>query len=145
MRSDWLVPWAFVVALGCGPAAEGEKVSITQLCKPAMSGKRVSVPGYFTAEGLLTMCSSRGGTKTCSFRLRDSAGNPKPDIGIGLKIGGGESEMQELPEGFKSSDIKIKTVGGKVVGGRAHIQVTGKALVAEQSCQIIDIDRIDAL
>jgi len=135
-----------VLALvACGPASLGEEIAIENLCKPENNDKRVSVSGYFSAEGFLTMCSSQGSKKTCSFDLRKTADTEDPHVTIHIVMGEGESQMIDLPKDFKAEDIKIKAVGGKVVGEKAHIKVTGRALIGEGSCQILDAERIDAL
>ena len=131
--------------VACGPPSLGEEVSIDDLCKPANNDKRVSVSGYFSSEGFLTLCSTQGSKKTCSFSLRKSADQKEPSVTIHLVMGDGENQMKDLPEEFKSSDVQIKAVDGKVVGEGGHMKVTGKALIGEGSCQILDAERIDAI
>lgn len=131
--------------VACGPPSLGEEVAIDDLCKPANNEKRVSVSGYFSSEGFLTLCTTQGTKKTCSFSLRKSADQKEPAVTIHLVIGDGENQMKDLPEEFKPSDIQIKAVDGKVVGENGHIKVTGKALIGEGSCQVLDAERIDAM
>ena len=134
-----------LLIVGCGPPALGEELAIDALCKPENNDKRVSVAGHFSAAGLLTMCSTMGDKQTCSFKITKTADAEEPAVTVSFVMGDGENQMAPLPEEFKREDIKIKALGGKIVGDRAHIKVTGRALIDEGSCQILDAERIDAM
>ena len=105
---------------------------------------RVAVEGYLDVpRGAVTLCSD----KTCPAVLLAAPGATDKALSISLDLGDGPAQMKALPDHFTEHDLVVHTTDGKTVGVGAKVRVSGKQLgtVKEHSCQLVDVDRIDAL
>ena len=144
----------FVFALaGCKSApAPAEKVAFESVCDarfdPVMKQgleekKRVAVEGYLDAtKGFMTLCSD-----TCQLALYPDAAKQGAPLLVNLKVGDDDARMEELPKQFSVADVKVHAEGGKVVRAGAHVRVSGGRLgtKATNDCQLVDVDRVEAL
>jgi hypothetical protein len=129
-----------VLALGCSKSAPspGKAVSVGEVCnEPDKSSVRLD--GYVRyRRGLMSFCSNYGGHKTCDLELHEKAERPpafdimKPSTGpapvtakLSVPVGDGPGEMDDLPEKFKDSDIKLHLPQGAVAAEGARVLIDG--------------------
>jgi hypothetical protein len=127
-------------AAGChksAPAA-GKVVALDQVCN-APDGSRVRLSGYLRyRRELLSFCSNYGGHKTCDLQLyADAAPPPAFDImhpatgpepisaKLSVPVGKDPGEMDELPDKFSASDIRMHLLNDVVVPEGGHVIVDG--------------------
>lgn len=138
---------------GCTPKL-GEEVPLTDLFSKAdLDGKYVTTTGRVRV-GVGLMGSSSCDRTSCTLDLAfpegaaAPAGSARKSLTLYTQVGSGENEMSELPDKYSKEDLKIKVMGGKVVGHDALVKVTGKL-----KCKLGDeaslpcsmrVDRIDA-
>ncbi|MET0794332.1 MAG: hypothetical protein ABW061_22610 [Polyangiaceae bacterium] len=137
--------WSIVLGMtatlgGCSKSAPapGKAVALDQVCNEA-DGGHVRLTGYVRyRRGLLSFCSTFGGHKTCDLELSASAEAP-PDFDIlhpakgpepvsarlSVPVGDHPGEMDDLPEKFKTSDIKVHLPNGAVAGDGSKITIDG--------------------
>ena len=128
-------------ALACSKSAPppGKAVDLDKVCSEA-DASRVRLTGYLRyRRGLLSFCSTYGGHKTCDLELGSSA-QPEPDwdplhprttpeapaAKLSVPVGSNPGEMDDLPEKFKTSDVRLhlRNNGNAIDGSR--ITVDGK-------------------
>ena len=105
---------------------------------------RVAVEGYLDLpRGAVTLCSN----ETCPAALLPAPGATDKALSISIDLGDGPATMKAYPDSFTEKDLVVHTTDGKTVGAGAKVRVSGKQLgsVKEHSCQLVDVDRIDAL
>ncbi len=113
--------------------------------------KRVTVEGYLDLpHGTVVLC----GYGTCPVSLVRSRGAKDEDFSVSLKTGSDPTQMKELPQKYSQQDLVVHTTDGRTVGVGAKVRVTGRRLgttndgsckLEHKSCQITEVDRIDAL
>jgi len=150
-RLDHLLSLAFVSLSACRPAP-AEKVAFESVCDarfdPVMKQglaekKRIAVEGYLDfGKSFMTVCSD-----TCQLELFPDAARTGAPLIVNVKVGADEARMEPLPNEFTPADLKVHSEGGKILGAGAHVRLSGGRLgsKATQDCQLVDIDRIDAL
>jgi hypothetical protein len=105
--------------------------------------KRVAVEGYLApSEGSFTLCGS-----TCDLRLMTSPGTEAGAVRVNFKVGTGNNEIEELGKEYSQSDIRVRAKDGRAVGVGARVRVTASRLgtVAENSCQLTNVELVEAL
>ena len=161
MRSSLLLLVALGTASftgGCSKSAPapGKVVALDQVCNEA-DGGRVRLTGYVRyRREMLNFCSTFGGHKTCDLQLNATADAP-PDFDLlhpqkgpepvsarlSVPVGDHPGEMEDLPEKFKTSDIKVHLPNNAVAGDGSKITIDGvvsviptdpKAPAAPKSC-----------
>lgn len=132
-----------------GPA---ENVTHATVCDPKYDPvmekgddvmKRVAIEGYLDIpRGLFTMCSD-----TCNVQLLEKAGAQDKSFRVSLKVGSDENQMEKLPKEYTEKDLKVHTHDDKVVGVGARVRVTGGRLgsSSDKTCQLVNVDKIEAL
>ena len=145
-----------VVACKSEPPPPAELVSASALCADPkydshMDPKtaeeitmRVTVEGYLDIpRRMFTLCSQR----RCSADLLTSPGAHDKPLSISLAIGDDPAQMNAYPDHYTERDLVVHATGGRVIGVGAKVRVTGRRLgdVKSDSCQLVDVDRIDAL
>lgn len=143
--------FAFVVVLGllgglagCSKSAPdpGKEVKIADVCSEP-DASRVRLMGFLRyRRGLMSFCSSYGGHKTCDLELHESAERPadfdlmKPRTGpepvtakLSVPVGDGPGEMDDLPNKFKHSDIRLHLKSGANATEGSYIVIDGKVSV----------------
>ena len=155
----WLIVLGVAEALaGCSKSAPtpGKAVAIEQVCNEPDHG-RVRLTGYVRyRREMLSFCSTFGGHKTCDLNLNASAEAP-PDFDLlhpakgpepvsarlSVPVGNQPGEMDDLPDKFKTSDIKVHLPGGALAGDGSKVTIDGvvsvvpgdpKAPAAPKSC-----------
>jgi hypothetical protein len=116
----------------------GKATSLDQVCSGA-DGSRVRLSGYLRyRRELLSFCSTFGGHKTCDLQLYADAA-PPPDFDImhpatgpepisaklSVPVGKQPGEMDELPENFAPSDIRLHLPNAAVAPEGGHVTVDG--------------------
>ena len=143
MRACFLTLLAAAAATlaACGPPAPGTSVPIARLCDQP-DDSRVRLDGYIRyRRGLLSFCRSTDGKTTdCDLALYADAA-PPADFNVmspprtapeplharlTLKIGNSPGQMDDLPERFSASDVKLHVEGGKTVGEGARVHIDGE-------------------
>lgn len=129
---------ASLSACSKSPPAPGKLVAIGSVCnEPDKS--RVRLDGFLRyRRGLMSFCSTYGGHKTCDLELYETAERPadfnimKPRTGpepvtakLSVPVGDRTGEMDDLPEKFKDSDIKLHLPSGATAVEGSHIVVDG--------------------
>lgn len=133
-----------VGALGCSKSAPpaGKLVTAAQVCSEA-DGSRVRLTGTLRyRRGLLSFCSNYGGHKTCDLALYADAAAPpdfnvmRPQTGpeplntrLSVPVGGQPGEMEDLPEKFQASDVKLHLPNGATASEGSRVTVDGKLSV----------------
>jgi hypothetical protein len=156
MRAILLIPVSLVLACKHEPPPPAELVAADVLCSDPkydshMDSKtalevtvRVTVEGYLDIpRGMVTLCSRQ----SCPAALLPAPGAVAKKLSISLTNGDDPAQMKTLPDHYTESDLVVHTTDGRVVGVGAKVRVTGKRLgdVKSGSCQLIDVDRVDAL
>jgi hypothetical protein len=134
-----LLGFCFAVS-ACAKSAPpaGQLVAFEQACNGA-DASRVRLSGYIRyRRGLLSFCSTFGGHKTCDLELyKDAAAPPDYDImhpatgpeptlvKLSVPVGKQPGEMDELPEKFVTSDIKVHLPSDAVAPDGGHVTVDG--------------------
>jgi hypothetical protein len=127
-----------VVACSKSAPPPGKAVAVASVCDEA-DKSRVRLDGYLRyRRGLMSFCSSYGGKKTCDLALYESAERPPAfDImraqrgpepvtaRLSVPVGDRPGEMDDLPEKFKDSDIKLHLAADAVAAEGAHVVVDG--------------------
>ena len=146
------------VSAGCSKSAPppGKVVALDQVCNEP-DGGHVRLTGYVRyRREMLSFCSSFGGHKTCDLQLSASAEAP-PDFDVmhpqkgpepvsarlSVPVGDHPGEMDELPDKFKTSDIKVHLPNAALAGDGSKLTIDGvvsvipsdpKAPAAPKSC-----------
>lgn len=155
----WLIVLGMTTGLsGCSKSAPsaGKAVAIEQVCNEP-DGGRVRLTGFVRyRRDMLSFCSSFGGHKTCDLALNASAEAP-PDFDVlhpakgpepvsarlSVPVGDRPGEMDDLPDKFKASDIKLRLPNGALAGDGSKVTIDGvvsvipsdpKAPAAPKSC-----------
>lgn len=138
-----LLPVAFSM-LACSKSAPpaGKVVDLDKVCSET-DASRVRLTGYLRyRRGLLSFCSTYGGHKTCDLALSTSA-QPEPDwdplhprtapeapsAKLSVPVGSNPGEMDDLPEKFKTSDVRLHLPSNGVAIDGSHITIDGKLSV----------------
>jgi hypothetical protein len=131
-----------VVACAKSAPPAGKAVAVEQTCS-GEDGSRVRVSGYLRyRRGLLSFCSTYGGHKTCDLELYRDAEAP-PDFSImhpakgpepvlvklSVPVGKQPGEMDELPDKFSASDVRMHLPNEAIAAEGAHVTVDGKLSV----------------
>jgi len=118
-------------AAGCSPPEQGEVVPATQLFTNAKLHHK-----YVTVTGVLGISGGFMGSTTCKAGRCDLELAP-PEPGwkppkevrstttIRVSVGSGPNEMAELPAKYSRADLKVKTMGGKVLSAGDRVKVSG--------------------
>lgn len=129
---------------GCSPPEPGKPVSIADLCNQP-DDSRVRLDGWLRyRRGLLSFCSETNGkTTSCDLALYAEETRP-PDFNVmapptsgpepvqarlTVKVGSGPGRMEDLPERFDASDVKLHLEGGKVATDGDRVIIDGKLAV----------------
>ncbi len=155
----WLIALGVMeglVACSKSAPAAGKVVAIEQVCNEPDRG-RVRLTGYVRyRRDMLSFCSTFGGHKTCDLNLNASAEAP-PDFDLfhpakgpepvaarlSVPVGDRPGEMDDLPDKFKTSDIKLHLPNGAQAGDGSKVTIDGvvsvipsdpKAPAAAKSC-----------
>ncbi|HVY30259.1 MAG TPA: hypothetical protein VHB79_27065 [Polyangiaceae bacterium] len=145
MRIAIALPLLLLAALcGCSKSQPpaGKAVAVDQVCNEA-DGSRVRLTGYLRyRRGLMSFCSTFGGHKTCDLELyRDSAKPPDYDImhpatgpapvtaKLSVPVGKRPGEMDDLPEKFSESDIKLHLPNDALAPEGGRVTIDGKLSV----------------
>lgn len=146
MRARLVLALAGVAATlaACGPPEAGKPVSIAELCNQP-DGSRVRLDGWLRyRRGLLSFCSETNGQATsCDLALYADEARPQdfnvmgpPRTGpeplqarLTVKVGGGAGKMEDLPERFQTSDVKLHLDGGKLATDGDRVLIDGKLAV----------------
>jgi hypothetical protein len=153
MRSIGLVLLLGAMVVACKPPELGELVTVEQLCsdpkydsheeKGLAVKKRVTVEGYLDIpRGMVVLC----GYGSCPASLLPTPDARDKAFSISLKVGRFAAQMKDLPDKFQEKDLVVHTTDGLAVGVGAKVRVTGSRLgtVKDKSCQLVDVDRVDA-
>jgi hypothetical protein len=130
--------------LGCSkaPPPPGKAVSVGAVCSEPDKSE-VRLDGYLRyRRGLMSFCSNYGGHKSCDLELYEKAERPaafdlmKPRTGptpvtakLSVPVGTSPGEMDDLPEKFKDSDIKLHLPGDAVAAEGGHVIIDGTVSV----------------
>ncbi len=139
-RAWWVVVGWVSVASGCSKSAPpaAPAVSLEQVCNGA-DGSKVRLTGYVRyRRELLSFCSNYGGHKTCDLELSASSAPPPdfdilhpskepeaPSAKLSVPVGAQPGEMDELPDKFKASDIKLHLPNGAAVSDGGKVTIDG--------------------
>ena len=129
---------------GCSKKAPppGQSTPIGSACN-VPDKTRVRLEGFLRyRRGLMSFCSSYGGHKTCDLELYEGGESPpdydimKPRTGpepttakLSVPVGDRAGEMDDLPEKFSASDIKLHLASGANAVDGSHIVVDGSVSV----------------
>lgn len=122
--------FALVMMSAC-QSKPGEDVPITQLFTDAkLHGKYAAVTGTLSISvGIVGSTSCKAGRCKLQLNVPDPGWKPPKDsvstISIEVTQGSGESEMAPLPDKYSKGDVKVKAVGGKVIGFGERVKVSG--------------------
>ncbi len=141
----WLIVLGMAAGLaGCSKSAPqaGKPVALEQVCNEP-DGGRVRLTGYVRyRREMLSFCSNFGGHKTCDLALNESAAAP-PDFDVlhpakgpepvaaslSVPVGDRPGEMDDLPDKFKTSDVKLHLPNGALAGDGSKVTIDGRVSV----------------
>jgi len=115
-------------------------------CRLDMKDKPVTLRGYISAGGGVTVCSS-----SCGLQLRTQRDKQYPGVALNVAIGTGRNQMAPLGDKFRESELKITDTNGREVGSLDAVRVSGTLVEAfptpegELMCRVKPerIERID--
>jgi hypothetical protein len=115
---------------------------LSKICSPANEKKYVSTSGFLDDKGGV-FCSNTGGRMDCGFAVAAAAGADKV-FSADIEEGGGASEVEKLPSGYKKEDIKIRDNSGSVIKLSEKVTLTGEMSIApDGSVCFMKVDRIE--
>ena len=134
--------------VGCSKSAPapGKVVSLEQVCNEP-DHSRVRLTGYLRyRRGLLSFCSKFGGHETCDLELSATSEAP-PDFdllharttpeplsaSLSVPVGEAPGEMAELPDKFKTSDVRVNLANHGVA-------IDGSSIVVDGTVSVIPSD-----
>ncbi len=137
-----------LVIIGSGILAAGCKkdaiaIDPSKLCSVENEKKYVVTTGYLDDRGS-TFCSNIGGGPVRC--MLDVVGNPgdKKIFAADIVQGSGFSEIEELPSGYKSTDIKVHDSNGSIIKLSDKISLTGEMSIApDGSVCFMEVDKIE--
>ena len=128
------------LASGCSKSAPppAPAVSLEQACNGA-DGSKVRLTGYLRyRREMLSFCSNYGGHKTCDLELSASSAPPPdfdvlhpskepeaPSAKLSVPVGTQPGEMDELPDKFKASDIKLHLPNNAAISDGGKVTIDG--------------------
>lgn len=140
-----------VTAVACGaPPQPGTPVTFDDFCDPkydlpsdALADAplpRMTIDGYLVPPSMFSLCSD-----TCSFDLAEQPDGSGRSIRYSVRVGSSNNQLARLPERFESSDFKLKTNSGDILGFGDKVRLTGQRLgnSAENSCQLYKVDLVE--
>jgi hypothetical protein len=122
MRPTFLLLCALVAACGQSSApTRGVPVTFETACDKANEGKVVMIEGYvdFPAHGFDDAAT------TVMMRVRPRLASWANTVGASARIGKGTNQVEMPPENYKSRDIKLHLIDGRVVGYSNKVKVSG--------------------
>lgn len=146
----------------CGPPPAGTPTPVASACDAA-DGSRVRLEGYLRYQrGLLSFChATNGQTTDCDLAIYADPAKPAdfnvmapPPPGpepvntrLTLRIGSSPGQMDDIPDRFTASDIKVHLEGGGtatdgsgvIVDGKLHIVPASPDGASPKSCWV-DVD-----
>jgi len=110
-------------------------------------GSRVRLSGTLRYErSMMSFCSNFGGHKTCDLELYETAAAPadfdvlNPQKGpapitakLSISIGSDPGQMEELPDKFSATDIKLHLPNGALATDGTHVTIDGSLSVVPAS------------
>ena len=105
---------ALLAAAACGPPEPGMPVAFGEVCRDEHNGKRVAVEGVLDAGASIFCSNIGGGPVTCGLDLKEDPGDEEA-ISVYVRQGGGDNEIEEVPESWSRSDLAIHAADGSLV------------------------------
>lgn len=124
---------AVVVLIGLffiGCQVKGQPMAYDQVCSLGNDKKTIETEGYLD-DGVTVLCSNTGGRMECGLDLKKGP-DSKARFSADIATGSGVNSMNDLPSGYKKSDIVIRNNDGNVIDLGKPVKITGK-LSAYQS------------
>lgn len=153
-RAAAAVAALLVAACAASAPDPGKVVAIERLCDEP-DDTRVRLTGWLRyRRGLMSFCQTFGGRETCDLALYATAEAPtdfdvmRPQTGpepaharLSVPVGGSPGQMDDLPERFLPSDVKLRLEGGGVATEGTRVTIDGKLSVipggdAPKSCYV---------
>lgn len=131
MRALALAPLALVALAACTPDL-GRDVPITDLfTKTDLNREYVAVTGVLRVNaGIAGRTSCRDNYCSLYLDVPDPSFKAPADLSSSIRIEVHESThenaMAPLPDGYKTSDLKVKGMGGKIFSHGDKVKVSGK-------------------
>lgn len=119
-----------VILVGC---SKPTPVELNKVCQKENDDAYVAVEGYLRI-GASVLCSSREGTRSCGLELLERAdGGGK--ISVFVEEGTGNNQMEPLPNGYITENLKIRARDGQILGPQDRVRIIG---IAKNGGEIVD-------
>jgi hypothetical protein len=126
-------------------ACKNDAVAIdaSKLCAVENEKKYVVTTGYLDDRGSIFCSNIGGGSVRCMLDVTAKPGDKKV-FGADIVQGSGSSEIEELPSGYKKSDIKIHDNSGNIINLSDKVNLTGEMSIApDNSVCFMEVDKIE--
>jgi hypothetical protein len=129
---------ATLAACGGGP---GTPIGPGELCREENHYQRVALEGYVGAGSGIYCSNTGGGPMRCGLILLPTQG---ATVGSAVEIreGGGDNAIEEVPEEWSLSTLRIHADDGSLVTPDERVRMTGEATVINGAC-FVSVDLIE--
>jgi hypothetical protein len=125
IRFQYLVVISLLILglAACGgdePATAGTETAFADVCNESNEGERVAVEGY------LRLPDSFTGDFSVVLRLFETDSFEGTPIGVTARLGTEANQVENVPESYSDTDLKVHLSNGQVVGYGTKVKVSGK-------------------
>ena len=124
----------------CTP--EAVRVELANACVGENDGRYVTTSGYLDPSLSIYCSNTGGGPVRCSLDVVAKKGD-KRVMGADIQKGSSADEIEELPSGYKDSDVKVHDNSGAIINLSDKITLTGKISVVPGSTCFMKVDKIE--
>jgi hypothetical protein len=152
LRSLSLIALLLAVA-SCKKKEPAELVAFDRVCtdpkydapseKGLAGAKRMAVEGYLgPPDGLFTRCGD-----DCDLRLLPTREVTPGGLTVFFRVGSDDNQMEKLPNRYSAADVKLHSDDGKtlVVGSKIRVTAFKDGSIAEKTCFLSRVERVEAL
>lgn len=121
---------------------EAVRFDLANACVGENDGRYVTTSGYLDPSVSIFCSNIGGGPVRCGLDLIAKKGD-KRVMGADIQKGSSGDEIEELPSGYKDSDVKIHDNSGAIINLADKVTITGKLSVVPGSTCFMTVDKIE--
>ena len=126
-----------------GCKKDAVSVEISKVCVADNEKKYIVTSGFLDDRGSIFCSNIGGGPVRCGLDVVANPGGTRV-FSADIEEGSGSDEIEKLPSGYKSEDIKVHDNGGKVISLSDKVTLTGEmSITPDGSVCFMTVDKIE--